>query len=164
MDSASAEVAESDKRNGGFAGRLRVARGLANILGPLADEMDDLGSRYASTLVEVDPGILTMIRLLEETDPSDKTELEQAQELFRSIDEFATISGDNVATIATFIDTLASIGQFDRGLGRQTRKIKRALQKIVDGQAVMDGWKQRIASTGVLAAQEPASKDLSADS
>jgi 8-oxo-dGTP pyrophosphatase MutT (NUDIX family) len=149
MEEATADVAESDRRNAGFAGRLRVARKLATTLSPLATEMDDLANQYSSTLVSLNSGVLTMIRLLSESASKDSEELAAASDLFTVVNEVATISGDNVATIGTFRDSLASIGQLDRGLGRETRRIKGALQKIVDGQAVMDEWRQRIASSGV---------------
>ena len=151
MEKATAEVAVSDKRNGGFAGRLRVAKNLAATLSPVANEMESLSAQYSSTLVRVDPGVLTIIRLVGEAvdDQSEASEVEQARDLFESITGFATISRDNVETIGTFIGTLASIGNFDRGLGQQMRKIKSALQKIIDGQAVMDEWQQRIDATNI---------------
>src|SRR5205807_2654526 len=81
---AAAHMARSDAQGKGFAGRLVAARALAKRLGPLGEEVLELGTRYASDLVAVDSGILTLIRQVENESPTGE-DRQSACELFGSL-------------------------------------------------------------------------------
>src|SRR6266542_3174846 len=65
-DDATAQVVASDARGGGFAGRLTIAQRLGVALEEPATKLVELGNAYASELVQVDPAILTLVRIMEE--------------------------------------------------------------------------------------------------
>lgn len=142
---ATEKIEQSDARGAGFAGRLRVARELAAQLQPLADEMNRLATDYISQLVELDPGVLTMIRLANDPELGEE-DRDTAREMFESIRGLAEAARQNVTIFRGLIDSLATAGNFNRELGRETRRIKDGLRLVLDGQSVIDEWERRIDS------------------
>jgi hypothetical protein len=139
---ANEQVAASDQRGGGFAGRLTVAQRLASALEEPAERLLQLGSSYASELVQIDPAILALIRAVEE-DPSQASS-EDAAELFDSIQGLAAASRETAEAMAVLSQALSQTATLSRVLRRPVRKIQEGLRGILDGQSVIDEWDERI--------------------
>jgi len=139
---ATAQVNESDARGGGFAGRLVVARRLGIALEGPADKLVQLGNSYASELVRIDPGILAMLRALEQ-DPTQLND-EGITELLNSIQGFAALSRNNAQSTRELSDTYSGIADISRVLRGPVRKIKQGLRGVLDGQSIIDEWDERI--------------------
>ncbi len=104
---------KSDKRNGGFAGRLRVSQQLAGRLEEPVQDLANLGEQYASELTVVNPGVLTLIRMAK--DPELSAEDRAAvQELFRSILGAVAASRENVPVLAGFASSAEEIAKFSK--------------------------------------------------
>jgi hypothetical protein len=153
-DRAAGAVAESDQRGGGFAGRLRVAAAYAQAIDGPADAFLKLASDYASNLVAVDAGMLTLIRMAE-ANRDDEDERKAACGLFAGVKEFAEISRTNAASMAEFSATIDSTAKFSREVRGPLRKLQTALQRLMDGQAVIDEWVRQIDTTGIDCSDVP---------
>ena len=148
MERATEEVEASDARQGGFAGRLRVAAALGQSLSGPADEFLDLSSRYASELVTVDAGMLTLIRMVS-ADADDLEDKDGICELFERVKEFAAISRENYGRMRDFSGTMEQTASFSREVRAPIRKIQAGLQRIMDGQSVIDEWERQIEASGI---------------
>lgn len=82
MNRAAERAQKSDARGKGFAGRILALRNLARELDPLTTRLLQVGSDYASEVVNIDPGILTLIRAAESETIDDAEALVSYCELF----------------------------------------------------------------------------------
>jgi len=132
-------IQRSDARGKGFAGRLTAARQLSQRLDPLASELMELGTRYGSDLVSVDSGVLILIRRATEQELTDE-ERADACRLFAAIRELAEVSSENVRSLTVLVGSIGQVAQMSRDLRPPLRSIETGLQRVMDGQAVMDEW------------------------
>jgi len=142
VSAATARLHESDARGQGFAGRLTVSRQLARELEEPAGKLEGFGEAYASLLVNVDPAILTLIRMVE-ADP-DQLESDEVRDLFDSIKQMVTTSRESVANTEEFIRSLEEAASLSRDLRRPLRRIQAGMRGFVDGQSVFDEWERQI--------------------
>jgi hypothetical protein len=140
MNRATQRASESDARGKGFAGRIVAVRQLAHELDPLATRLLQLGSDYASELVNIDPGILRLIRAAEGETSGDDEALASYCELFRSIREAAQGTRAMVETVEELLPELQSLHGLSRDLRPQSKKMEDGLRRIVDAQVVIDEW------------------------
>jgi hypothetical protein len=141
-DEATEQVRASDARGAGFAGRLAVAERFGAALEEPANKLVELGNSYASKLVEVDPAILAMIRMLEE-DPT-QLESEDVTETLDSIQQFAVVARESAESTRHLSDVYGGIANLSRTLRAPVRKIQQGLRAIIDGQSIIDEWDERI--------------------
>jgi hypothetical protein len=139
-EEAARHIERSDAQGKGFAGRLTAARTLATRLNPLAAEVLELGTQYASDLVTVDSGVLTLIRRAAEEGVEDPEEREAACELFNSLRKAAAAGRENVASLTELTETIRQTAQMSRDLRPPLGDIENGLRRVMDGQAVMDEW------------------------
>jgi methyl-accepting chemotaxis protein len=140
---AAVGLTASDAAGRGFAGRLNVARQLAAALEEPASRLLDLASHYSAQLRTVDAGVNTLIDVAPETADSEE-ERESVRELFGGIREMAMTSRGNVEALKEFMRTLETTASFSRDLRPPLQRIREALQRILDGQVVMDEWVRQI--------------------
>ncbi|MFE3016697.1 TIR domain-containing protein [Streptomyces sp. NPDC059256] len=140
---ASADMEKSDARGAGFAGRLRAARQLSEQIKEPVERMSELGVQYSMELVKVDPGILGILRQVE-SEGAETYESEQATEFFKAIRDFAQIGRRNMVSFQEFSDSLQRVSGLSKSMRPLTKKMRGAIQKVMDGQAIMDEWERRI--------------------
>jgi hypothetical protein len=148
MDRATAEVQQSDARSGGFAGRLRVAAALGKALDDPASRYLHLATSYASELVTVDAGMLTLIRTAS-GGLEDEAEKESACELFGAIKDFAGLSRENYESMQAFSSGMDDTAALSREVRPPIRKLQAGVQRVMDGQAVIDEWERQIDASGL---------------
>ncbi|MEW2572226.1 toll/interleukin-1 receptor domain-containing protein [Streptomyces sp. NPDC047070] len=141
--SANEEMERSDARGSGFAGRLRITQDLAKKITTPVDRMGDLGNQYSTELVKIDPGVLRAIRLVELEGISPGQE-EKTKEFFDTIKNTAYQMRLMVGGAREFADSLEGASGLSKSMRPLIRKMRGALQQIVDGQAVLDEWERRI--------------------
>lgn len=160
-EEAAQDNAESDRKGKGFAGRLLVARRFAEKLGPVSDEIVQLGRQYASLLVDIDPAILTLIRMAVESRERgalDETEEKSSQEFFQSISGLADSAATTSAALKTLVETIELNAGISRDLRPVLRKVQQGLRDVVDGSGVIGAWKRRIDEFGLTSPWLPPSK------
>jgi uncharacterized protein YukE len=148
MERAGAEVQQSDSRGGGFAGRLRVAAALGKALDGPATRFVELATTWASELVTVDAGMLTIIRRAA-AGIDDNEERASICELFRAVKQFADLSRQNYESMQGFSGTVAETAAMSREIRPPIRKLQAGLQRMMDGQAVIDEWERQIDASGL---------------
>ncbi|MFG2284966.1 toll/interleukin-1 receptor domain-containing protein [Streptomyces sp. NPDC048595] len=147
MQWATDEIGESDKRNGGFAGRLRVSDQLADRLQDSVQNLAELGDRYASALSIVDPGVLTFIRMAKDPDLPDEDRA-SVEDFFRVVVEAVATSRENAPILTGFASSAEDIAKYSRRMRPLMRTLVKSVQRLVDGQAVMDEWERLIKEGG----------------
>jgi hypothetical protein len=145
---AAEEITRSDARGAGFAGRLRVSRQLVEKISAPVDRFYELGNQYATELLNVDPGILTVVR---EVTNSELTEEDKAAaaEFFTTIIHLVETSRNNVPTLREFIDSIDQLRGLSKAMRPLVARMKLSLQKVLDGQAIMEEWIRLIGESGL---------------
>ncbi|GLF95973.1 toll/interleukin-1 receptor domain-containing protein [Streptomyces yaizuensis] len=148
---ATEEVNESDKRNGGFGGRLRVSNELAGRLHEPVQKLAELGERYASELAVVDPGVLTFIKIANGPNLPD-ADRAPVQEFLRAVVDAAKTSRENVPILMGFASNADSISKYSKEIRPLMKNLVKSVQRFIDGQAIMDEWERLIQEGGDSAA------------
>lgn len=136
---AADEIAASDARGGGFAGRLRVSHNLAERMTPTVDRMYELGDQYAAELVSVDPGVLTLIRELPKQILTPEEEISVA-DFFSTVETIVASSRVNVAAAQGFHDGVGELAALSKAMRPVIRKIQAATRKVMDCQSILEEW------------------------
>ncbi|MCI3222508.1 toll/interleukin-1 receptor domain-containing protein [Streptomyces sp. NP-1717] len=140
---ATDEISLSDSRGGGFAGRMRVTEELTNRLTDPVRKVDELGTKYWAELSTIDPGVIGIIRQSSQSNLSTEDK-ESAREFFKVIQELAGVTRGTSAQLQSFSDNVGAAAQGSRQLRPQFRTIQAAVQKVIDGQAIIDEWSRMI--------------------
>lgn len=140
---ATEQLNKSDARGGGFAGRLRVSHQFAERITEPVERLSALGNQYSAELVNVDPGILTLIREAagKELSPDERQDLE---EFFSSVKGAVTASRENMPTLQTFSESVGTLKGLSKAMRPLAVKIESALREVMDGQAILDEWERLI--------------------
>lgn len=143
LNEAGTEVAsELDRRGDTASARLAIVRRFARRLQEPAEELLELGRRYAADLVDIDPGILAILRLAE-SQPDEAGSPDVLASL-ASIKLLVTQSRAAVESLAAFVEQLRSQRSLSRELRRPFSQMEEGLSGVLDGQAVLDEWGRRI--------------------
>jgi hypothetical protein len=118
---------------------LLVFRGLANDLDAPAGRIHELGARWASELVTIDPAVLSLIRLAEAGYWSDA----ESREFFSAIHEMKHAADEALAELRGLVSVIDQTGELSRDLRRPRKRMKEGLRSILDGQAILDEWDRR---------------------
>jgi TIR domain len=149
LNRASERAQESDARGKGFAGRIVALRQLAQELEPLTTRILEAGTDYASEVVTIDPGILTLIRAAETETVGNDEALETYCELVESIEEAAQGTRELATSVEEAIDGLRSLQGLSRDIRPPLKKMEDGLRGIVDAQAVIEEWVRVIRDSDV---------------
>ena len=107
----------------------------------------ELGTRYAADLSTVDAAFLTLIELAKTAETPE--ERVAACELFGNIREMAVQASAAVVQMGDFAEGLEGTAQFSRELRPPLRAIRDGVRSIMDGQTLIEGWVERIDSSGL---------------
>jgi hypothetical protein len=133
------KIAASDARGGGFAGRVKVIRDLAERLKLPAGRASLLGAKYSNSLLGIDPGIIRLIRSVSEG-VIDAEDEEVAQDLFEQVRALVDVTRTTTPELKSFAESARSAGTGSRHIRPLMNEIYTAFQKVVDGQAIIEEW------------------------
>ncbi|EFF91571.1 hypothetical protein SSTG_01890 [Streptomyces sp. e14] len=140
---ASEEIHQSDARGGGFAGRLRVSHQLAERIAEPVERFHALGNQYSTELVNVDPGVLTLIREARLQALSDE-DRKQMNEFFSSVKGAVAASRANISSLREFSESVGSLKGLSKAMRPLAVKMESAVRQVLDGQAILDEWERLI--------------------
>lgn len=103
-----------------------------------AQEIKSLGIEYAGELVKIDPAVLSMIRMAELSEPDD-----DSKELFEGIRTLNGAADEALAALRGLVDVLDQTAMLSKDLRKPLRHMRKGLQSILDGQAVIQEWERR---------------------
>ncbi|MFI9341289.1 toll/interleukin-1 receptor domain-containing protein [Streptomyces sp. NPDC052773] len=137
------QLQQSDARGGGFAGRLRVTNALAADLSEPVAKLAELGARYSADLSRIDPGIITMIRMIGEGEATQEEE-NSAREIFRQLTEMIAASREAVSNLQGLSEGAKVMASGSRALRPLMNSIQTAVQQVIDGQTMIEEWARMI--------------------
>ena len=143
MTRATRRIEDSDKRGRGFAGRLTVARSLAQELNEPAEQLEDIGADIASLVVQIDPAVLTLIRLIG-ADLQQYKDSEEVREVFATIRGMVSASREAAVSTQTLVSSLEEAATYSRDLQRPIRRMQSGLRGFLDSAAVFEEWDRQI--------------------
>lgn len=141
------DLARSDARNQGFAGRLVVANQLADKLDPVAERIQGYAAEYAAHLLQMDPGMLAVLRLAhDEYEAEELGDVERANtaKFFEVVLEMVGSARQAMGQLRELSEVLEKSAGSSRRLRGPLNRIQDALRDILDGQTVIEGWEKRL--------------------
>ncbi|PSM44054.1 molecular chaperone Tir [Streptomyces dioscori] len=140
---ATHEMNASDARGGGFAGRVRVTQELAKRLTDPVRIISLLGAKYSTELLEIDPGIISLIRQASEG-VLDEEDEEAVKEFIHHLKELVRVTQEVTPQLKNFSEGARQLARGSRHIRPLMNDIDAALQKVVDGQTIIDEWDRLI--------------------
>lgn len=145
---AAQRMDDGNKAGKGFAHKVLVARQLAEELKEPASELLELGEKYATQLVDVDPGVRALISLAgSSTSPEDR---EGARSAFEALLSMVESSRQNVAALSGLSESMRLPAKQSRDLRPVLGNIESGLRGVLDGQTIMDEWERLIRESDIL--------------
>lgn len=137
------EIAQSDARGGGAAGRLRVAQNFAERLEEPANDIEQTAANFVGELTRMAPGISYQIGLIEEN-PSLLDNNEEARQFADSIRTLAQVAGESLAQVGTLADSVQNLGKISNRLRSVSRRMSLAIRRISDTSRIIEEWGDRM--------------------
>ncbi|TXN31945.1 hypothetical protein [Lacisediminihabitans profunda] len=137
-------VSESDARQGGFAGRLRVARSLSNALSEPAAELESASNAYyedARSLDAMVDYVVTRILTDEELTGEEK---EGLVDFARTVLRLVDAADAGAVGTARFRETVRGLRSFSKDLRPVVQVLDRATSRFLEGLAMMSAWRDRL--------------------
>lgn len=139
-EEATKKIQQSDARGKGFAGRLNIAKGLANKLESEADVLEQAVGGYLDDLLKVDPMVMTVLSLLR----ADPSQISEVPEFLDSIDVLTNAAGEGLGSLDPLAQTIRDNAQWSKDLRKPSRRIETALRQMVDTRSLFGQWKAQI--------------------
>ncbi len=146
MSWAAEEIQRSDAAGKAFSGRLAVYRKLRERLEKPVENISAIGSRYAAELVEIDPAIIQLIRTVADGGLDEETS-NSASDFFDSIKGLCEATAEAMGGVEVFRDGAKGAAQMSKELRPLMNDLQSALQKVIDGQTIIEEWGRRIDET-----------------
>ena len=137
---ATAAVAESDAKGGGFGPRLLIANNLARDLEAPAERLEEGAQLYVDQMQQIDPGLRKLIDLARE----DPEAGEAMGEFSGIIQGLATSTDQALSALDTLAELASGLGNISRNLRPPGRRIARALRDFGDAARLVYGWRDAI--------------------
>lgn len=142
-EATTSEIKESDANGGGFKGRLAVINRLAQTLREPSVRLEELGSEYVADLLVLDPAMKQLIKQAGEESSDNPDAVES---FLSSVQEMVTGSRSATGGIAGMIEALNGSAEMSRELAVPIKRMRTALQSMVDSQRLIDSWQEHIDS------------------
>lgn len=138
MNSGAEAIAVADRGNKGFAGRLTVARSLAQELSEPADRMIECGNLFATQLSVVDAGVRAIIELYAASD--DEEDKAAVDDFLATLITLAENTNDAVANMNQMIDQFAPIEKMSRDLRKPLSRLRQGLTVMGEAGEMTQEW------------------------
>ena len=145
---ASEQMGEADKRGKGFAGRLTVARQLAGDLDGPADEMVELGNRFAQELSTVDSGVRAIIDIAHAAE-TDADERAAVLDFYQTLRGLAEASAAGLDGITAMIESIEPVEKLSRDLREPLRRMRQGLTAMTEGRQITNEWISLMDEAGI---------------
>lgn len=140
--SAVEEMAFSDARGKGAAGRLVAATKLATELEGPASLIEQLAADFVSQLERMDPGISYLLSRLRE-EPETRNE-EGAAQFIESMEGLVAAAEESLGQVRMLADSVQDLGKISNRLRPVSRRMSTALRKISECWSTIQEWGRRL--------------------
>jgi len=138
---AGSQIQKSDAGGAGFAGRLRVAKTLAEELHPLGEVFEEDGIEFHSGVQVLDTMVLYIIdRLVSGDEHEDEGGIIFTRSLLGMLDAAET----GAAGIVNFREGTRSLRKMSRILEGEAKTLVRGADRFLEGIAIMSGWRSAL--------------------
>jgi hypothetical protein len=141
VQAAGRKIERASNRGVGMRAHLVTTEQLAKDLEAPAERLERSGQEFARTLVAVDPGLRAWLDLAQAAPDADDRDEFLAS--VRGLQEAAEPAIDGFNELIEGIDAAAA---FSRSLRRPLQRMRRGLQGVLDGNAIINDWGRRAAS------------------
>jgi hypothetical protein len=143
-ESAAEQTKASDNGKKGFAGRLLVARNLADNLSPYATALETDADVFYQNVTSLN----VMVRyIIARYNSGQETELEPGLTFTRGILSLITSAEESATGIVTFREGAKTIRQMSKLLDSETKILMRAADRILEGITLMGDWREPVEAT-----------------
>ena len=149
MQGATAELHRSDAKGKGFAGRLRVARQIAQELGQPSADILALGNDFATQLHTVDMGIRTIIDEAPAAVADDLSAKAEVCEFFTVVRQLSDAADEGLGALQGMVDAIAPVEKMSRELRPPLRALRQGLTVMLEGREVTSEWVKLIEASSV---------------
>ena len=149
MQEGTAEIQRADAQRAGFAGRLAVARRVAQRLKEPAERIAAHGSSFTVHLHAVDQGIRSIIALAPDQivqQPGTQSEL---CAFFATVKALSAAASQGFTQVQGMIDAIAPIETMSRDLRPVLRRLREGLTTMIEARAVTEEWRRLIETSGI---------------
>lgn len=146
-ESSAEEIQRSDDAGHGMRGRLQIATRYAAAVDRIVPKLEADVEGYVSALASVSAGNLELIKSLEE-DPSQLEDL-STKEYGMIVRQLAAISRDSLSSLAAMVDATNENAKMARVLREPSKKLTKALNRVVEATSAIDEWDRRLQSLGI---------------
>ncbi|HSH59671.1 MAG TPA: TIR domain-containing protein [Acidimicrobiales bacterium] len=137
---AAQAIQRSDSQGKGFAGRLTVARQLANRFSADADKLEQMATGYLDDLIEVDAMVNTVINIVSE----DPQQLEDAKGFLDVLVTLADSADEGLGSIESLSAIVSDSAKWSKDLKNPSRRIGRALRQMADTRTLFRQWRSHV--------------------
>jgi len=137
------DLTASDRSGGGASGRLRVVHSFAQSLSPHAKRINSLGTEFATSAVDINSGILSMLQRIKDGD-FQADEKQELGEFFSTLEVVGSQTREAVAMFDSFTESISGLPGLSRDLRPVVGDLTNGVRKFKDGLAVFDAWQAQI--------------------
>jgi hypothetical protein len=141
---AVADLGRSDQADKGAAGRLAVAKKLAQDLTGPADQVLELANKYASQAYDVDAAVRTLISAAPGEIERDPEQTAIVCEFFGAIRMMTRNSRESIEGFKQMVNALSGGESISRDLRPPIQKLKKGITILIEATAVTDEWARAI--------------------
>jgi uncharacterized protein (TIGR02391 family) len=141
---ATLDVQESDRRGGGFKGRVAVIARLADAMRPYAEQLEDLATEYERVVSAVAPFFGFFIERMHIE--AGLSENRVARDTLRSLRRMITAADESGKSTETLAATMEQNSKLASALREPNLRAARALRRYVKASGMILAWKDAMAS------------------
>ena len=149
VETATAEMRQSDSRGDGFGVRLLVARKLAHQLAEPVERISSCANEFVSQLHEVDDGIRALIERASVEAKQKPESIAAICGFFHAVRNLSTSTHVGLESTQQMIDVLVPVEGIARDLRPVVRRLRQGLATMVEARDVSDEWVGLIDGSGV---------------
>lgn len=140
MTESTERIHESDSKKKGFAGRVVVARELASSLAEPTSLFEEQANDYLGSVGKLDAMVNFILDRMEEN----PTEAEEGQPFLQSTRELVDAVDEIAVNLAKFREGAVGLRKLARDLAPASKTIERSLNRFIQGNTTISGWRGRI--------------------
>jgi hypothetical protein len=140
MERGAEQMRKNDRQGRGFAGRLVIARRVAEELTEPANTIEQLSDAFASDLHEIDDGIRTILERLPAEIAKDPTSLPGACDFLGNIRTLGEAAREGLGSLEHMMTEAGSLEAISRDLRAPLRQMRTGLRRMVEARDVTDEW------------------------